>query len=185
MQFAEATKLNGVVMTSSPSAMPEPLIARWRPAVPLLHATPKRRPAIADASASNSSTHGPIDSTPLRRTPTTASTSSSEMLGLAKGMARLGSGLIAMAAQWRKYELRAMADTSARCQSACCRMVARRRGLAVLPTVAARVDAGLREHGSFAWPRLEIRRACSRSPFGAGPGRLLGTRLLLAPAHVS
>ena len=34
MQLAEATKLNGVVTTSSPASTPAARIARWSPAVP-------------------------------------------------------------------------------------------------------------------------------------------------------
>ena len=34
MQLAEATKEKGVVMTSSPGAMPAAIMAAWRPAVP-------------------------------------------------------------------------------------------------------------------------------------------------------
>src|SRR5215218_8833890 len=49
MQLAEATKLNGVVTTSSPASTPAARIARWRPAVPLDTAEPRseREPARA------------------------------------------------------------------------------------------------------------------------------------------
>ena len=43
-QLADATKLKGVVITSSPRPMPSAFTARWSAAVPLLVAVAKRAP---------------------------------------------------------------------------------------------------------------------------------------------
>ena len=87
-QLADATKLKGVVMTSSPSPIPSARTHRWSPAVPLEQATPSRRPAAAATPASNRCVYGPMASTSLRRTRETSSSSREPMSGLARGMLR-------------------------------------------------------------------------------------------------
>ena len=96
MQFADATKLNGVVMTSSPSAIPSARTTMWRPAVPLEQAIPSRRPASAATRASNRSVNGPIARDVLASTSLTSSISRGPMSGRASGIGWCGSGPVVM-----------------------------------------------------------------------------------------
>jgi hypothetical protein len=57
--LTEATKLNGVVMTSSPAEMPQARTARWRAAVPELTATAWAAPTQSAKTRSNSGRRGP------------------------------------------------------------------------------------------------------------------------------
>jgi hypothetical protein len=74
-QLADAMKLNGVVMTSSPSPIPSARTIRCRADVPLLTATPCATPATAANPASNSGKRGPKLRCELLRTPRTADSS--------------------------------------------------------------------------------------------------------------
>ena len=84
-QLLLATKLKGVVITSSPGPMPRARTARCSPAVPLLTAMPWRRPASAATRSSNSAVNGPMASVPLVSTWLTSSCSSAPMFGCASG----------------------------------------------------------------------------------------------------
>src|SRR5690349_22306162 len=83
MQFAEATKLNGEVITSSPAPTPRAIRHKCKAAVPLLTPTAKREPTDAATADSNSSSFGPQLRRPERKTAATASMSASEMSGFA------------------------------------------------------------------------------------------------------
>src|SRR5688500_3116177 len=88
MQFADATKLNGVVITSSPSPMPSARIAMCKPAVPLLQAMPYRRPASAAMPSSKALANGPRASESLASTCSTSSRSRGPIEGWARGIGR-------------------------------------------------------------------------------------------------
>ncbi len=86
IELAVAMKVNGVVMTSSPSLIPRAFRATSRAAVPLATAIPCLAPKYSANSLSKASTSSPWASIPLLRTSTTAFISSSPMRGLAMGM---------------------------------------------------------------------------------------------------
>ena len=86
-EFAVAAKVNEGTMTSSPAPMPLDNRPRCRPEVPEFTATQARpSPKCAENSASNAATSGPWAIMPERSTRSTASRSSSPMIGLAGGM---------------------------------------------------------------------------------------------------
>ena len=76
MAATVATKVIGVVITSSPGPIPLASSARCRADVPELTATAKRVPHSAANSASKASTSGPSTNAPLRITRATAASSS-------------------------------------------------------------------------------------------------------------
>ena len=88
-QLAEATKLNGLVITSSPGPQPSARTPRCRAAVPEETATASSTPSQAAKSRSKRSSTGPSDSRPERRTSSTSSSSRAPRSGLASG---IGSG---------------------------------------------------------------------------------------------
>jgi hypothetical protein len=83
--LAEATNEKGDVTTSSPSETPAARSARCRPAVPLDTALACVAPTRVPNADSNSSTRGPRDRRPERRTSSTAVSSASPMSGRASG----------------------------------------------------------------------------------------------------
>src|SRR5438105_1969406 len=85
--LAEATKENGLVITSSPSRTPAARSARCRPAVPLDTALASLAPTRAANARSNCMVHGPSDRRPERSTSTTARSSASPSAGRASGIA--------------------------------------------------------------------------------------------------
>src|SRR5579859_3675262 len=84
-QLAEATKLNGDVITSSPSPSSAALTHRCRPLVPLLTAIANRLPVTAQTACSNSGSLGPRLKVDPERTSSTAERSSAVISGLDKG----------------------------------------------------------------------------------------------------
>src|SRR2546425_10422492 len=84
--LAEATKVKGDEISSSPSLRPCASIVRCRAAVPELTATAWATPHHAANSDSNFSTSGPCASCPLSRTASTARRSSSPISGAATGI---------------------------------------------------------------------------------------------------
>ena len=85
-QLAEATKLNGLVTTSSPAFQPRLRTARCRAAVPLDTAAAPRAPSQAANSRSKRSSIGPRDRRPERSTPTISSSSRVPTSGRASGI---------------------------------------------------------------------------------------------------
>src|ERR1700686_2964437 len=85
-QLADATKLNGVVITSSPSPIPAALMHRCRALVPELTATAKRVPAASAMAASKAANDGPRLSVGPLRTARTRSRSSAEISGDDRGI---------------------------------------------------------------------------------------------------
>jgi len=86
-QLVEATKLNGVVITSSPGPTPAASMAQCNPPVPDDTPTPWRRPATCAQASSNFSSLPPIVRVLVCNTSTTASISACVMSGWDKGMA--------------------------------------------------------------------------------------------------
>src|SRR3954463_15028612 len=87
MEFAVATKLSGLVMTSSPSLQPIALTPRWSAAVPLETATAYPPPPIhSPKSCSNCSSFGPRESEPERTTSSSSSSSRGPSSGRASGI---------------------------------------------------------------------------------------------------
>jgi hypothetical protein len=75
MQLADATKLKGVVITSSPASIPAAMTHKCKAVVPLDTATAWRTPTNAATRLSNSSILGPILRCGVCNTATTASIS--------------------------------------------------------------------------------------------------------------
>src|SRR5690606_21104342 len=86
MQLALATKLKGVVITSSPGFTPAASSARCKPLVPELTPIPCRLPAKVVQERSKASTFGPIESVEECRTSLTASISTLVISGWERGM---------------------------------------------------------------------------------------------------
>ena len=84
-QLEEATKLSGVVRTSSPLPHPSARTARCNAAVPLETATASGTPSQAAKSASKRGSIGPSESIPERSTSRTSSSSRSPSTGRASG----------------------------------------------------------------------------------------------------
>src|SRR5215210_1494279 len=85
-QFEEATKLSGVVTTSSPSPQPRARTPRWRAAVPLETATAKPSPSQVAKPCSNCSSFGPRESEPERTTSRSSCSSRGPRSGCASGI---------------------------------------------------------------------------------------------------
>ena len=85
-QLAEATKLKGLVRTSSPAPHPCSRTPRCSAAVPLETATASSTPSQAANSRSKRSPIGPSESRPERSTSTTSSSSRAPSSGLASGI---------------------------------------------------------------------------------------------------
>jgi len=81
-----ATKLNGEVMTSSPSSTPAARTDRCSPAVPLEHADTCSTPTNPASAFSKSRRTGPSDSRPERITSSTSASSSGPSDGRESGM---------------------------------------------------------------------------------------------------
>ena len=88
MQFADATKLVGVVITSSPLSMPAIRTARCRPAVPLETAVACAVPVNAAKSRSKRRRNGPSPSVPERRASSTSSSSRTPTSGAERPITR-------------------------------------------------------------------------------------------------
>ena len=88
-QFADATKLSGVVTTSSPALQPSARTARCSAAVPLDTATASSLPTQDAKSRSKRSSIGPKDSRPERSTSCTSSSSRGPTSGRASGICSL------------------------------------------------------------------------------------------------
>src|SRR5215218_1695688 len=111
MQLAEATKLNGEVITSSPASTPAARIARWRPAVPLDTAETCAAPTKSASAPSKRPSVGPSDSRPERITSSTSASSSGPIAGRDSGMRSV---MRARAARMRPASARAVGSAVAR-----------------------------------------------------------------------
>src|SRR5580700_9282355 len=92
MQLVEATKENGVVITSSPGLIPAATIIACSPAVPDETPTPCLRPAIFAHPFSNSSILGPMDKVEPCKTSMTASMSAGAISGCESGIEDMALG---------------------------------------------------------------------------------------------
>ena len=93
MQFADATKLVGEVITSSPGPTPASSAARCRPAVPLETAVAWRVPTNDAKSLSKRRRNGPSPSVPERRASSTSSSSRAPTSGAESPITRVGAAL--------------------------------------------------------------------------------------------
>ena len=90
IEFEEAIKLKGVVITSSPSFMPSALTHKCNPAVPELTAKAYFVPIYFENLLSNSNIFGPMLNVPDFRTFSTSFMSFFVISGLANGIIKLG-----------------------------------------------------------------------------------------------
>src|SRR5918995_3761751 len=90
--LAVATKVKGLVITSSPSPQPSARTPRWSAAVPLETATASSTPSRAAKLRSNFSTFGPSETRPELSASSTSSRSRSPRSGCASGIGSLTGG---------------------------------------------------------------------------------------------
>src|ERR1700709_1703063 len=86
MELAEATKVKGLVMTSSPRPQPSWRTPSCSAAVPRETATASSTPRYSAKARSKRSPIGPSESRPERRTSSTSSSSRAPISGLASGI---------------------------------------------------------------------------------------------------
>src|SRR5262249_38517728 len=90
--LAVATKVSGVVITSSPGPTPRPASARWSAAVHEFVATACSQPTYSANSCSKRLVFGPVPSQPERSVSTTSSISSSPIAGAPNTIGSISAG---------------------------------------------------------------------------------------------